>query len=102
MFGMAAMRKIHSRHIHTRFEQPVQNPRIGRCRTNGADDFGMSKTHLIRAPTIGIAISEGMSLAPSWRRSPLPTFRENSRRRSFRGGEESLFLDFGYRAGRPT
>jgi hypothetical protein len=45
MLGMAAMGKIHSRHIHARFEQPLQNSRIARCRTDGADDFGMSKIH---------------------------------------------------------
>jgi hypothetical protein len=42
---MAAVRKIKSRHIHARFQQPLQNPRMARSRTDGADDFGMSKTH---------------------------------------------------------
>src|SRR6201987_5178657 len=45
MFIMAAMRKIQSSYVHARFEQPAQNPGGARCRTYGADDFGMSKAH---------------------------------------------------------
>jgi hypothetical protein len=45
MIGMAAVGKIQARNIHARFQQSLQNPRMVRCRTNSANDFGMSKTH---------------------------------------------------------
>jgi hypothetical protein len=52
MFGVASVRKIQPRDIHPRFQQPLQNPRIARCRTNRANDFGMSKAHAIRTASI--------------------------------------------------
>src|ERR1700741_2742046 len=45
MLNMAAMRKIQSSYVHARFQQPPQNPGGARCRTYGANDFGMSKAH---------------------------------------------------------
>jgi hypothetical protein len=69
MFGMAAMRKIHSRYVHAGFEQPLQNSRIARSRTDRADDFGMSKTHRDNQK----AKWRDSSLRPEWR---LETFSE--------------------------
>jgi hypothetical protein len=53
MFGVAAMGEIQSRHIHTRFQQPFQNPRLARRRPDGANDFGVSKTHWILCTASG-------------------------------------------------
>ena len=45
MVFVVAVREIQARHVHACFEQPAQDARIARSRTDGANNFGMSKTH---------------------------------------------------------
>jgi hypothetical protein len=46
------MRKIQPRNVHPRFQQPLQNAWITRCRADRANNFGVSKIHSLCTATI--------------------------------------------------
>src|ERR1700687_3156362 len=70
---MSAVRKIEPRHVHPRSQQAVDHPRRTTRWPNGADNFGVPKTHEFFVDKLSFAFLFPNGMRPV--RLPFPTSR---------------------------